>query len=87
MINKENLKLGCAIISAGLIGGLCWKYRRKIINGIAEFVGTAAAIYTEYDYGDLPSYTWVKGHWRFDRYGNMTYVKPHYRVTYKRRRY
>jgi hypothetical protein len=81
---KENIKLGCAVIGTGLIGGLCWKYRRKIMNGLAEFIGTAARVYTKYDYGDMPNYTWVKGHWRFDRNGKVSYVRPHYRATGRR---
>ena len=74
-LNRETIKLGIAVIGAGLIGGLCWKYRKKIMKSLTTNV------YVEYD---LPTYTWVKGHWRFNRNGRATYVKPHYRISWKR---
>ena len=52
---KENTKLGIAIVSAGLIGGLCWKFRRKIMKGL---MADYPRVYVEYE---LPNYTWVKG--------------------------
>ena len=85
-MEKENIKLGCAVVGAGLIGGICWRYRKKILKEIGEFVGIAARTYVECgDWEDQYYYTRVKGHWRFDSNGNITYVKPHYRKTCKRK--
>jgi hypothetical protein len=53
-LNKETVKLGVVVIGAGLIGGLCWKYRKKIIKGL---MADYPRVYVEYD---LPSYTLVK---------------------------
>jgi hypothetical protein len=78
-LDKEAVKLGVVVIGAGLIGGLCWKYRKKIMKGL---MADYPRVYVEYE---LPSYTWVKGHWRFDRSGKVSYVRPHYRVTTRRR--
>ena len=78
-LDKETVMLGVAVIGAGLIGGLCWKFRRKIIKVL---MADYPRVYVEYE---LPSYTWVKGHWRFDRSGKVSYVRPHYRVTTRRR--
>ena len=78
-LDKETVKLGVAVIGAGLIGGLCWKYRKKIVKGL---MADYPRVYVEYE---LPNYTWVKGHWRFDRSGRVSYVKPHYRAIKKNR--
>jgi hypothetical protein len=78
-LDKETVKLGVAVIGAGLIGGLCWKYRKKIIKGLmADYPDVPCQTY------EMPSYTWVKGHWRFDRSGKVSYVRPHYRATGRR---
>lgn len=79
MVKEENIKLGVAIIGAGIIGGLCWKFRKKIVKSLLT------SSYTTYQTYDLPSYTLVKGHWRFDRSGKVSYVKPHYRAIKKNR--
>lgn len=84
-LDKEKVKLGVAVIGTGLIGGLCWWNRKKIMKGLAEFIGTTARAYTDINYDYLPEYTLVKGYWRVDQRG-VTFVRPHYRVT-RRRRY
>ena len=82
---KENVKLGIAIVTAGLIGGVGWKYRKKIMKVVGEFCGAVLKGYTEYELEDPYYYTRVEGHWRLDQHGNFTYVRPHYRKTWKRR--
>ena len=78
-LDKETVKLGVAVIGAGLIGGVCWKYRKKIMKGLmSNYPDVPCQTY------EMPSYTWVKGHWRFDRNGKVSYVRPHYRATGRR---
>ena len=78
--------LGIAVVSAGIIGGVCYKFRKKIINSLRELIGAISRAYAEYDDKEYKYYyTKVRGHWKFDQYGNLTYVRPHYRRTKKRR--
>lgn len=89
-LDKETVKLGVAVIGAGLIGGLCWKYRKRIKNGLDDFFRAPGPyIKTEEEdevyCGRLIGHSWVKGHWRLNHSGKVTYVKPHYRVSWRRR--